>query len=90
MLEEQLKNINELSFQANKTKDEKERLELFLDILFTDEEEKQKYRQRYINNKKIDLMNTGNLLNEIKTTLFGIENIAFDEKTKTLIKKSVN
>lgn len=54
------------------------------------EEEKQKYRQRYINNKKIDLMNTGNLLNEIKTNLFGLKNIVFDEKNKTLIKKSVN
>ena len=28
MLEEQLKNINELSFQANKTKDEKEKEQL--------------------------------------------------------------
>ena len=84
------KEIKTKTLLLAETKDEKERLELFLDILFTDEEEKQKYRQRYINNKKIDLMNTGNLLNEIKTTLFGIENIAFDEKTKTLIKKSVN
>ena len=84
------KEIKTKTLLLAETKDEKERLELFLDILFTDEEEKQKYRQRYINNKKIDLMNTGNLLNEIKTTLFGIENITFDEKTKTLIKKSVN
>lgn len=79
---------NKASLLAS-TKSERLRLELLLDILFTDEEEKEKYRNRYIKNKKLDLLNMSNMLNEVKVNLFGTDNIVFDEDNKTLIKKSV-
>lgn len=73
----------------SKTKNERKRLDILLDLLFTDEEEKEKYRRRYINNKKLDLIKINDILKDLKSNIFGLDNIVYDEDNKVLLKKCV-
>lgn len=63
---------------------EKERLNILLDILFTNEEEKELYRKRYYANKKLYLKNIRNLLDNVITNMSG--SVRIEEDSKSLIR----
>lgn len=63
---------------------EKERLDVLLDILFTNEEEKEPYRKRYYANKKLYLKNIRNLLDDVLTNMSS--GVRIEEESKSLIR----
>lgn len=58
--------IKKTALMIGNTKKEKDRLELLLNILFDNEEERKLYRERYFSNKILYLKNINNLIKEIK------------------------
>lgn len=78
----ELDNISEIKVMAQKLgkcEKEKDRLELLLNILFDNEEERQKYRDRYFANKRLNLLKFKNLLSELKTVLKAEELVEIDD-----------
>lgn len=78
----ELDNENDIKIMAKKIgKCDKEinRLELLLNILFDNEEEKQKYRERYFANKRLYLLKLKNLINEFKINFKTTELVEIEE-----------
>lgn len=68
----ELDNTSDIKIMAKKLgkcNKEKDRLEIILNILFDNEFERQKYRDRYFANKRLYLLKFKNLLREFKTNL---------------------
>lgn len=68
------------AMKLSNIEDEKERLQILLDILFDNEEEKQKYKSRYYSNKKLYLINLKNLISELKSKTYYSEKVEIDNK----------
>lgn len=68
---------------------DKEKLNVFLDLLFDSEEEKEFYRRRYFSNKELEKINLSKLLNIFKNELFRDDSntIVYNEDKHTLVRK---
>lgn len=73
--------IKIMAIKIGKCDKEIGRLELLLSILFDNEEEKQKYRERYFANKRLYLLKLKNLINEFKTNLKTTELVEIEENS---------
>lgn len=83
---------NEIKAKAMKLsniEDEKQRLQILLDILFDDEEEKEKYKARYYSNKKLYLINLKNLVSILKSRLYYNESVEIEDNKHLVIRQSV-
>lgn len=68
---------------------DKEKLNIFLDLLFDSDLEKDLYKKRYFSNRDLEKRNIGKLLNMFKSELFkdDANTIVYNEKEHTLVRK---
>ena len=76
-------------FKLSSVKSEKEKLNILLDLLFTSEEEKDLYKERYYKNKLLEKKTQRKFIEDLKSRIAKQEELAigYDEETHTLTKK---
>ncbi len=80
---------NEDFYKLASVKSEKEKLNILLDLLFTSEEEKNLYKERYYTNKLLEKKTERKFLEDLKSKIIKQEEVAveYDKETHTLKKK---
>lgn len=80
---------NEDFYKLASVKSEKEKLNILLDLLFTSEEEKNLYKDRYYTNKLLEKKTERKFLEDLKSKIIKQEEVAveYDKETHTLKKK---
>lgn len=76
-------------YKLASVKSEKEKLNILMDILFTSEEEKELYKERYNKNTQLERRTQRKILEDLKSKITKSEEVAigYDETTHTLTKK---
>lgn len=81
--------LTEDFYKLASVKSEKEKLNILMDILFTSEEEKELYKERYNKNTQLERRTQRKILEDLKSKITKSEEVAigYDETTHTLTKK---